>query len=342
MSAALTSLILNPLPKGFSKDMEFLKPQALKLGDTVGFITPSTPIFDHDLLSVIKSALKHLGLQLKIGKNVGKRLATYADTVKGRLDDFHAMFADTEVKAVITEGGYGCTQLLDQIDYDLIRQNPKIFLGFSDTTALHLAIHKMTNLVTIHGGILWWDLNNYGMSEFTIEHLRPVIFNTKPAGVVTNPQIKNQIRSQPILRTVHPGKATAPLVGGNLSLIAATMGTPYEIETDGKILFLEDVREAPYGVDRMLTQLRLAGKFKKVKGVIWGECESCGPRFGAERGYRYSLSEVIENLLKPLGLPVLSGMTIGHTTDMLTLPLGVRATLDADQGTLNILESSVI
>jgi muramoyltetrapeptide carboxypeptidase len=200
----------------------------------------------------------------------------------------------------------------------------------------------MTKLVTIHGGILWWDLNNYGMSEFTIEHLRPIIFDTKPSGVITNPKTNNQIRSQPILRTVHPGKATAPLVGGNLSLIAATMGTPYEIETDGKILFLEDVREAPYSIDRMLTQLRLAGKLEKVKGIIWGECESCGPRFGAERGYRYSLSEVIENLLKPLGVPVLSGMTIGHTKDLLTLPLGVRAMLDADQKMLDILESGVI
>jgi muramoyltetrapeptide carboxypeptidase len=320
--------------KGQVEGNGLIKPMALKPGDTVGFITPATPIFDPDLLAVIKPGIESFGLKVKVGNYVGKRTTNYEDNLKGRLDDLHSMFADPEIKGIVATGGYGASQLLDRIDYNLIRSNPKIFIGYSDVTALHLAIHKMTKLVTFHGAPTV-------ESEYTQRHVKEAIFETEPVGLVTNPE-KRLGGFRAGLRTVQSGKATAPLMGGNLSLIAATMSTPYEIETDGTIFFIEDVNEEPYRVDRMLTHLRLAGKFDRVKGVVWGICSECGGLNRTSSGYVYTLGEVIDNLLKPLCVPVLSGMTIGHTSDRLTLPIGVQATLDSDHGTLDILESGVI
>src|SRR5262249_47966013 len=169
-----------------------------------------------------------------------------------RLDDLHAMFRDSEVRAVFAiRGGYGSEHLLDRIDYDLIRRNPKIFLGYSDITALHLAIHQKTGLVTFHGPVV---LSRF--SEYTQKWFRKALFEAAPIGEVANPPETNRLRPTHNLRTVRPGRARGPLIGGNLSLIATTMGTPYEIDTRGRILFLEDVDEQPYSIDRMLTQLR--------------------------------------------------------------------------------------
>jgi muramoyltetrapeptide carboxypeptidase len=326
--------MVKPITGAQASKNGLIKPKALNPGDTVGFITPATPIFDPDLLGLIKPGIESFGLKVKVGNYVGKRKLNYEDTLKGRLDDLHSMFADPEIKGIVATGGYGASQLLDRIDYDLIRGNPKIFIGYSDVTALHLAIHKMTRLVTFHGALTV-------ESEYTQQYVKDAVFKTEPVGLVTNPE-KSSGRFQAGLRTIRPGKATAPLMGGNLSLIAATMSTPYEIETDGTIFFIEDVNEEPYRVDRMLTHLRLAGKFDKVKGIIWGICSECGGLNRTSSGFVYTLGEVIDNLLKPLGVPVLSGMTIGHTSDRLTLPLGVQATLDADKGTLDILEAGVI
>lgn len=335
LSATLAGFLFKPDVLTSANDA-LIRPAALRPGDTIGVITPSTPVFDPDDLSMIQPTLRHFGLKTKVGSHVGKRTLTFAESVAGRLDDLHSMFSDPGVRAIIASGGYGASQLIDQVDYELIRRNPKIFVGFSDVTALHLAIHKRSRLITFYGPSAF-----SGFSDYTQEYFKKALFRTEPLGVLTNPDESETIRPKHRLRTVYPGTATGRLVGGNLSLIAATMGTPFEIETDGRILFLEDVGEDSYRIDRMLTQLRLAGKFDGVKGIIWGECERCGVDFGPTAASIYTQGEVIDNLLKPLGVPVLSGMTIGHTKDMLTLPLGVQATLDADRGTLTILEPAV-
>jgi muramoyltetrapeptide carboxypeptidase len=244
------------------------------------------------------------------------------------------MFADPEIKGVIASGGYGASQILNGIDYDLIKHNPKIFIGFSDVTGLHLAIHKMTGLVTFHGPTAFSTFN-----EYTAGHFRRALFSTEPLGELKNPDEADKITLEYPVRTVTRGKASGRLIGGNLSLIAALMGTPYEIETDNCILFIEDVGEDSYRVDRMLTQLMLAGKLDKVKGVIWGSCRKCNDNL--ETGV-FTLGEVIDNILIPLNVPVISGMMIGHTSNKLTLPLGVKATLDADNQTLTITESALI
>jgi muramoyltetrapeptide carboxypeptidase len=313
-----------------------IKPRRLKPGATIGLITPATPTTDPDTLAKADRALKFFGFQVKVGKNVGRRAGYFGSSPDERLDDFHAMFRDTEVDAVFAmRGGYGSQHLLDRIDYDLIRRNPKIFLGYSDITAMHLAIHKYAGLVTFHGPNMLSEFTDY-----TQQHFRRAMFEAKPLGALSNPPESNAIRPAHPTRTIRSGTITAPIIGGNLTLISTLMGTPYEIDCRGKILLLEDVGEEPYRMDRMLTQLRLAGKFKDAVGVVVGECVDCDPSdFKPSLGSNFSLGEVLDAMLKPLSIPVFYGLTFGHTDDQLTLPLGVLATMNADQGTLEIKEA---
>ncbi|HYO81310.1 MAG TPA: LD-carboxypeptidase [Bryobacteraceae bacterium] len=316
-----------------------LKPKALALGDTVGLITPATYVVDPDSIQLAERTVAYLGLKPRFGRNVRKRSGYLAGTVEHRLEDLHAMFADPDVKAVLTiRGGYGSGHLLDRIDYDLIRRNPKIFAGYSDITAMHLAIHKHTGLVTFHAPV---PLSAF--SEYTLGHYRRALFETKPLGTLRNPAETNELRPRHTTRTIRPGRARGPLVGGNLSLVIATMGTPYEIETRGRILFLEDTGEQPYQIDRMLTNLRLAGKLKEAAGIVFGECNDCGPReYQPSFASTLSLGEVLDDILGSAGVPVFTGLTIGHTSDQLTLPIGVMASLNADDGSLTIEEAATV
>lgn len=315
-----------------------LKPKALQPGDTVGLITPATYVSDPDELLLAERTVRHFGLKMKLGRNVRKRDGYLAGALEERLADLHAMFGDPEVKAVFAlRGGYGSSHLLDRLDYELVRRHPKIFLGYSDITALHLAIHQRTGLVTFHGPVTL-----SGFSPYTQEHFRKALFQREPPGELTNPPEANPLRPAHLLRTVRGGRARGRLTGGNLTLISTTMGTPFEIETRGRILLLEDVDEQPYSIDRMLTQLRLAGKLEAAAGVVFGECANCRPReYRPSYESTFSTGEVVDRILGGLKIPVLAGLTIGHTDDQLTLPLGVMATLDADRGTLTVEEAGV-
>ncbi len=314
-----------------------IRPRALRPGDTVGLITPSTYVTDPDRLELVRRTIAHLGLKAKWGANVGKREGYLGGSIQARIEDLHAAFADPGIKAVLcVRGGYGSAMLLDRIDFGLIRRNPKIFVGYSDITALHVGIHQRTGLVTFHGPV---TLSHF--SDYTLDCFKRALFEPKPLGVLGNPAEKNQLRPNHLTRVIRPGKATGPLTGGNLTLISTTMGTPWEIDTAGKLLFIEDVDEQPYSMDRMLTQLRLAGKFREIKGLIIGECAGCVPRdYKPSFESTFSLGEVLDNILGDLKVPVLTGMTIGHTEDQLTLPLGVSATLDTAAATLTIEESA--
>jgi muramoyltetrapeptide carboxypeptidase len=330
---ALTAAIPGPA----QDRMKIIKPRALREGDVAGLITPATYVSDPDALETAERTIKYLGLKPRLGRNVRRRNGYLAGTVEHRLEDLHAMFADPEVKAVFPiRGGYGSPHLLDRIDYDLIRRNPKVFGGYSDITAMHLAIHKNTGLVTFHSPS---PLSSF--TDYTLDHLRRALFHTKPLGALTNPPETNQLRPRHTLRTIRPGIAKGRLIGGNLSLIVATMGTPFEIDTRGAILFLEDVGEQPYQIDRMLTNLRLSGKLQASAGIVVGECSDCGPRdYKPSFASTLSLGEVLDEILGGLSVPVMTGLTIGHTADQLTLPLGVTATLDATKGVLTIEESA--
>ncbi len=316
-----------------------LKPRVLKQGDTVGLITPSTFVSDPDDIETAARTMDYFGLKVKWGKNVKKRTGYLGGSIEERVSDLHAMFADPQVKGIFCiRGGYGSAQLLPAIDYDLIRRNPKIFIGYSDITALHLAIGKKTGLVTFHGPVAL-----SGFSDYTQKFYKKALFEATPIGSVTNPLETNKLRPKHKLRTVRPGTARGRLVGGNLTLIATTMGSPYEIETAGRILFVEDVGEEPYSMDRMLTQLRIAGKLEKAAGIVFGECAGCtSNKYDPSFTNSFTLGEVVDEILGKLKIPVLSGLTIGHTEDQLTLPEGVIAFLDADKGELVIEESATI
>ncbi|MCA1630867.1 MAG: LD-carboxypeptidase [Acidobacteria bacterium] len=318
---------------------KLIKPRALRAGDTVGVIAPGTAVPDPERLALVEPTLKFFGLRAKVGRYVAAGSGHVTRSVAERLDDLHAMFRDPEVKAVFCiRGGYGSMQLLDRVDYDLIRRNPKVFVGYSDITALHLAINRHAGLATFHGPIVLSSFTDYTQRSF-----RQALFDTRPAGKLTNPQESNQLRPEHPLRTVRTGTATGQLVGGNLSLVAALMGTPHEIETRGRILFIEDVGEEPYRIDRMLTQLRLAGKLDQAAGIVFGECSECAPNdYKPSFAWDYTLGEVLDQILGSTRVPVLSGLTIGHTADQLTLPLGVTATLNADEKTLELKEAGVI
>ena len=322
-----------------TQNKPLLRPRHLQPGDTVGLITPATFVSDPDALIKAERTIKHFGWRAKWGKSVGKKSGYFGNPVNERLDDLHAMFRDPEVKAVFcVRGGYGAQHLLDKIDYDLIARNPKIFAGYSDITALHLAIHKNTGLVTFHSPV-----PVSAFTDYTQKHFVAAMTEAKPLGALTNPPESNKLRPEHTLRAVRPGKATGRLIGGNLTLISTLMGTPYEPDTRGAIFFFEDVGEAPYRIDRMLTQLRLAGKLQQAAGIVFGECADCGA--GDYKPFvaaGFSLGETVDAILGDLKIPVLAGLTIGHTDDQLTLPLGVMATLDAEAGTLEIKESALV
>jgi muramoyltetrapeptide carboxypeptidase len=341
---ALTSLSaagasLAALPAFAETKMQIVKPPVLQKGDTVGIVSPSTQVTDPDKLALAEKTVEYFGLKPKWAKGVRAHRAQGVATVAERVGDLHDVFADNEVKAVFCiRGGYGADQLLADIDYGVIRSNPKIFIGYSDITALHLAIHKMTGLVTFHGPVLLSEFTPY-----TLDCYRRALFDKAPLGTLTNPPSANALRPDHALRTIHEGTARGRLIGGNLSLICALMGTPYEIETKDRIFFTEDVGEEPYRIDRMLSQLRLAHKLQETAGIIFGECHDCGPSdYKPSFAWNMTFGEVMDDRFQGIDKPILSGLTIGHTADQLTLPIGIEALLDASKGTLTIEESATV
>ncbi len=303
--------------------LQMIKPQALKEGDAVGVVAPASPPADPEDLDRGIAVLAAIGLRVRLGRHARERRGYLAGSDRDRAADLMEMFRDPTVQAIFcVRGGYGSGRLLHLLDYGVIRRHPKVFVGYSDVTALHLAIHRRAGLVTFHGPMVAGDLAR-GLAPFTADFLRRALFRAAPLGLVANPP------DLPPAVAIRGGVARGPLVGGNLSLVVATLGTPYEIETAGRILFLEEVGEAPYRIDRMLTHLRQAGKLDGVAGVAFGEW--------AERG----VEEVVRDRLGDIGFPVLGNLAIGHGAEKATLPLGVRATLNATAGWLSIDEPAV-
>jgi muramoyltetrapeptide carboxypeptidase len=321
-----------------SAPLGLIKPKALRPGDTIGVIAPSSYASDPVKLALGPKTIEHFGLKLKWSRHAKGRYGYLSGTIEERLADLHDMFADPEVKGIFClRGGYGSPQLLDRIDYGLVRRNPKVFAGYSDITALHLAFHRHAGLVTFHSPAV---LSRF--TDWSQDHFRRSIFTTEAPRVIQNPPEKNPLRPAHPVRAIRPGKARGPLIGGNLTLISCLMGTPHEIDTRGKILFVEDVGEEPYRIDRMLTQLRLAGKLDHAAGIIVGECVDCNPR-QLQPGFEstFSLNEVFDQIFGGLKVPVLSGLLIGHTDDQATLPLGIDAEVDTEAGSVSVLGSGV-
>jgi muramoyltetrapeptide carboxypeptidase len=313
-----------------------IKPPRLCQGDIIGLIAPGGHTDDAAIDKAVAN-IETLGFRVKLGANLRAVHGNYAGSVQQRLDDLHAMFADRDVKAIwCIRGGSGCISLLASIDYALIRANPTILLGYSDITALHLAIHRHAGLVTFHGPVA-----SSTMSDYASMHMLAVLTDPRPTYTIPM-AIENRLRAleEPHfgIRTMHGGSATGPLMGGNLSLVSALAGTPYAADFRKSILFLEEINEAPYRLDRWMTQLDLAVGFKQAAAVMVGICEHCGP---GDEDISLTLDETLDIHLQPLAIPAVTGYSFGHIRNQFTIPMGIMATLDTLRQTVTLLEPAV-
>ena len=302
-------------------------------GATVGLISPGGVISDASDVEEVEETLRRLGLQTFRGRHVLDRLGYLAGADEDRAADVHRMFQDPDVDAVLAlRGGWGCNRILPLLDYSLIREHPKILMGYSDITSLLIALYARSGLVTFHGpvGISTWN-------AFTVEHARRILYDGSLA-TMANPRpfgIHGLIMRDPV-QTIRSGRARGRLVGGNLSVLVSMIGSPYLPEWNGHILFLEDIGEDVYRIDRMLTQLSLAGILPKLAGIVFGKCTDCDADEPS-----LTLTQVLEGHFRPLGIPCFYGSMIGHITDKFTVPVGVEAEMDAAKGTIRLLEPAV-
>lgn len=331
--AAAASL---PGRAGAAEAAGLIRPARLRPGMTVALVTPAsnTPE-DEDLLAAM-DFVRSLGFEARASASLFERNQYLAGTDRQRAEDLNRMFADPTVDAIFcVRGGYGSGRLLRDLDYDTIAANPKILMGYSDITAILNSIHLRTGLVTFHGPIAGSNFTDY-----TYDQYRRVLVEPGPQTPIGEPPafetrpgiVDRENRLTPIVG----GQAEGRLVGGNLSLLVTLLGTPFEPDFNDAILFLEDVDEPPYSVDRMLTHLWLAGKLEQVAGIAFGKFTEAD-----YSGNTFSMERVLRDRCAPLGVPVLRGLMIGHVADQTVVPVGVRARLDADAGTLTLLEAAV-
>lgn len=303
-----------------------LKPQHLQVGDTVGLISPAGIIEAKDLEQA-KQTFGSLGLKVKLGKHVLDRYGYLAGKDSDRAADVNEMFADNSIKAIVAmRGGSGCDRILPLINYSLISSHPKIILGYSDITSLLLAIYSRTQLVTFHGPVAISTWN-----QFTVNYIKRILFQDE--AVTMQNTLATQLRRQ----IITPGKARGKLVGGNLSVLSSMVGSSYLPSWKHTILFVEELNEDIYRVDRMLTQLKNAGILSQIAGFIFGQCTDCS--LGDEPSL--TLAQVLQDHIQPLDIPAWYGAMIGHTKDKFTLPVGLEAEIDANTGTLRMLEAAV-
>lgn len=312
--------------------MKVIKPARLKKGDTIGLITPASS--PDEMLRIEESTkyLERIGYRVRIGKNVGKFNGYLAGSDEERLEDFHSMFGDKSVKAIMClRGGYGAFRLLDKINFKLIQKNPKIFVGYSEITALQNAIFKKTGLITFAGPMPAVDFVN-NISPYTEEWFWKIVTSNKKIGKIKYPENAK-------MPFINKGITSGRVLGGNLAVFNALLGTEYFPDMKDKILLLEDIDEKPYKIDRMLNQLRLAKVFKGLKGIILGRFVECYEHDPNKK--TLSLGEVIEHYFRPLKLPTIYTFPHGHIKDLVTIPLGLKMGLNATRGSVEFLENAV-
>lgn len=306
-----------------------IKPQRLRVGDTVGIIAPSSPAFEQGSVEYAFKRLKKLGLNYKLGKNVFARYGDLAGRDDARLEDLHEIWSDPSVKAVLPlRGGNGAVRLLPRLDFELIKSNSKILIGYSDITGLLIPIHQRTGLVTFHGPVL----SSFFEAEYTYRYFQKALMSDAPIGAIEDPPEPDYKPKYPPPRMVlRPGKASGQLIGGCLTLVKQMLGTPFEIDTAGKILFLEEVGEEPHAVERMLVQLAMSGKFKDVAAIVIGESVDCKPGESNRKvsPLNASLESILRGIFASMSVPVIYGLRFGHGVEKFVLPLGLNATVDA-------------
>lgn len=306
-----------------------LRPSVLRQGDRVALVWPASRAAAPDEVERAKKEVSEWGLLPMTGPSAGKTYAYLAGTDVERAADINWAFADPEIRAVLcVRGGWGCARMLPYVDMDLVRANPKLVMGFSDITALLVGLHKATGLITFHGpNAISRD------SEFSTKWLNKALFDPAPLGMFDGPDRPDDPNYT--MQTVWPGRAKGILMGGNVAVLSALAGTPFAPDFTDTIAFFEDVNEAPYRIDRMLTQLLQACNLHRAKGVAVGQFTRCD-----DPDSEWKVADVIRDRLGTLGIPVVSGFAIGHVLDKLTVPIGAMAELDGDARTLTVTESA--
>jgi muramoyltetrapeptide carboxypeptidase len=326
------------------KPPEPLFPMALQPGMTVALVAPASPALDPDTNDIAVEVVASLGFKPKLSAHARAKTNYLAGSDADRAADLNAAFADPSVDAVwCLRGGYGSPRILPFLDYETIRKNPKPFIGYSDITAPLNSINRLTGLVTFHG-----PLAEGTQTDYTLAAFKKVLYEASPAGRIAGPPPfepgETKVDRENRLYRMAPGKAKGRLVGGNISVFSTLIGTPFEPELKGRILFLEEVGEDPYRIDRWLTQFVLTGKLAGLSGIALGKLHDCRPGDYKPSFAGYGSStwqEVCADRLGGLGIPVLGGLGFGHVSNKATLPLGVMAELDVAEGSLTLLEAAV-
>jgi muramoyltetrapeptide carboxypeptidase len=312
--------------------MNILKPPRLQKGDLIGIVSPASPPSAQEKIDKGVQYLERLGYRVKIGPHVMAQHGYLAGTDEERAHDFNDMVRDKQVKAIFAvRGGYGTPRLLHLIDYQSVRRNPKIVVGYSDLTALQLALFKRTGLVTFSGpmvGVEMWD----GIDPFTEEHFWRAVTSSAPLGPLPHPP-------EVPFSFFNKGAVRGRMIGGNFALVMSLVGTPYLPELRRSLFVLEDVDEAPHRVDRMFMQLRYAGILKKIAGLILGRFTDCVPSDPSTP--HLTVEEVLQETVESVRYPVLTNLAYGHVPRKLTLVFGVRTLLDARRKKLEVLEGAV-
>jgi len=323
---SLGSITVAPLAVGsqFAKDHSLRKPKRLKPGDTVGLTAPAGIVFNDDDYTKMVQVLSDFGLLTTFGSNVRNRHGYLAGTDRERADNVNQMFVDPEIDGIMAvRGGWGCARILPYLNFKAIARNPKVYCGFSDNTTLHHAFMAYCGFTSFHG-----PNGNSDWSDLTKENFESVIMKGE----------KSLYRSESKVITLRPGSEEGRLIGGNLTILTTTLGSPYQPDFSGAILFVEDIGERTYKIDRMLTHLKQSGALDKISGFIFGKCTDClaGP------DPTFSLQKVIEQHILPLNIPAVMNVDIGHEENNFTIPVGAVAELDADSGEFQLKEPSVV
>jgi muramoyltetrapeptide carboxypeptidase len=309
-----------------------IRPKKLNSGDLVGIVTPASPVADTARIEKGTRYLESLGYRVKVGENVGKVNGYLAGTDEQRAADLHDMFADKKVKAIIClRGGYGTPRLLSLLNYNLIGRHPKIFVGYSDITALQLALWRKCRLITFHGPMAGVEMANQ-IDPFTEEMFWRCVTSTKKLDGITIPE-------EPKPEWLNKGKARGCLLGGNLSLIVSLLGTRYAPDFANSILFIEEITEEPYRVDRMMMQLQNAGLYKKTNAMLLGQFTDCVPADTTKPSL--TTNEVLQTAAVAFAKPTLANLPFGHVPKKLTLPLGIQVKIDAAAHAISFLEPAV-
>lgn len=313
--------------------MKIIKPKKLENGDLIGIISPASSPEDLSKIEKGVNYLEKLGYRVKIGENVGKSHGYLAGSDEDRLADIHSMFSDKDVKAIFSvRGGYGSGRLLNKLNFPLIKNNPKILVGYSDITALQLAIFKKTGMISFAGPMLATDFSGK-INEYTEENFWRVITSSKKIGKLHNPRDEKFF----VLKS---GRGEGQILGGNLAVFASLFGTEFMPNLKGSILLIEDIGEVPYRIDRLLNQMKLAKVYDQINGVILGRFVDCYDKDKSKD--TITLNEVIEHYLSKLKIPVLYSFSHGHVEENLTIPFGLNCKLNASRGFVEITESAVI